>query len=203
MAPMPDNDIVPRVVRPPFRRAAKLVMGNQDAGVVGDELIRACAKELRLADLPPLREWGLALRDAVVYGDDARWRRLNQELRDHSGQSAMARALYDEGSVLREVRSSELASMTDSQATHELAEGALARLARASVFGPEAVVRETLGKVGWGVPELRAYEEQCLDSAQFERLAERLVDRPSGDLRAPRAQSRRSTRDMLDEDLGS
>jgi hypothetical protein len=198
---MPDNDIIPRVIRPGYRKPAQMACGGQDPADVGDVLRSGFAADLRASGLPALSDLGASLRDSAVFGDVEIWSRAVEGHRRAAGDSAVLRGLSAEGERLLETKGHELPAMTDDAVAKMLVHGGFLRAARSAVFGPAAVTREMLKESGKSVAAVRAYQEECLAKAQIEVVADAALRRPAESIRAPRSTRRASTEDMLHQGL--
>lgn len=179
-----------------------MAMGEQAPEVVGDGIRTATAKELRTSGLPPLGPLGVALRNAAQSEEGANWDSACHGLRRVSGDSPFLRALAAEGVRQLEVNRDALRRQTDEQAASTLIEGALERAVDSAVFGSEVVTTAIVGQSSKSIAEVREYQRSCVANAGIETFGRMLIDSPSEQIRAPRSQTRASTNDLLDQDLG-
>jgi hypothetical protein len=199
---MPDNDIVPRVVRGKFRKVARLAIGDHPAPDVGEVLKTAVAADLRASGLPPAGALVGALRECAVFGDRDVWEAEARRFRDTSGKSNVALEVVAEGERLLETRRDALRAMGLGETMEALLGGGIRRAAFAATFGAESVTRTMLAESNRSVAEIRSYQRAIVDHAQTDAMARALADGPSNRVRAPRAKVRATTAEMLDEDLG-
>jgi hypothetical protein len=194
---VPDNDLIPRVVRKAWKPAAELVIGGHPAELVADECGRALAADLREADCN-VAIVGLAakLDEAMALGRPDVYLEAAVEFLQSAGESPVAFAVVAQGERFLEVPSG------DERPTAEgLVDGALRRLADGALFGSQAMLRRMHERAGLTVEALDDYARTVLDLVPAARIATTLARTPEGRVRAPASRSKASTAEMLGEQI--
>jgi len=199
---MPDNDVVPRNIKRPWRKAARAAIARHPVEDVGDECRIAIAQLLRSESPPAAGGLARALTESAAQDDARPWERAKQEYLTASSRSSVAVRLVSEGDRLLEVRSEDLASSSHQDVEQSLIAGGLRRHAEAALWGSQQMIEAMVQEPGIDPAEVRAYETGCLDHAQIPELARRLATRDGKEIRAPATRAPRpDTGAMLDEEV--
>lgn len=195
---MPDLDIVERNLKPHWRKVYRHIKNRQSMDLVGDELNRACAEQLRQEGGNP--GFRRAIDLAVTgYRDGAR--SLSEKCRQYERDFMMspgARGLAD--SVLRLAQEESRGRAISGPLS--LAKQRCIQIADRCFFGR---LQKYIGRGGVfeSFEQLEGFRRELLRSAdsQLWELANRLTRNPSASgLRAPGARTRRATtREFLDQ----
>lgn len=198
---MPDNDIVPRRIRKPWKQAAELVIGGHSIDKVVDECGRALAAELRGAALgPAITELANALDAAVATRQPEVFYAAMERFRRSVSQSPFVPVLLAESEHLLERGLSGHFDEFQEGSVQILVDGSLRRFSEGALFGPEEMLKRVHQATGLSTADLDKYKAEILASLPVSELTKSIV-RPGGLLRAPMRRSRATTSEMLDEEV--
>ncbi len=199
---VPDNDFIPRGVRPAWRKAAELALGLHDRAQVGDACAKALAAEIRAAEIgTPLARLVAELQLAAQTDDYARLRAAEDDFRSAAASVPLATAVINECERLFELNAPAL-STEPLAATHSLLMGgALRHHANSALFGPQQMLIQMHRQAALSYEDVETYRVGILNALPTDHFARALFEHPERAVRAPAATVRASTADMLGEEV--
>lgn len=198
---MPDNDVVPRRIRPRWRMACQLMIEGHEPAFVGATIDRALAETVREVRLPSPLPLVQAARDAIVLADTAAYEAARAEYKASTCGLELADDVLEALTVLCEVRREDLIGQPEHELTHDLVADALRRTADRALCGPEDVAEAMIAK-GSSFDEVDHRQRVCLDSAQYEKLAAQIVAGNADRVRKPPSRVERpSLAALLDQEV--
>lgn len=164
--------------------------------VVADEFRTAVPAVLRAINgCPGIDDVARALRDAALYGDEAKWQAAQKTFLDTNGRHTLSLVICRVANGLLGADSDALGSMTDRRVAQDLARVGLEEFVIHEVFSRG---RHILVNAFATAPEERAVEREVLGLAGLDETAERLLLHPDGQgLRAPASKLTRLATDQL------
>ncbi len=200
ITPVPDNDIVPRRIRRPWKPAAELAIGGKAADLVVDECGRALAREIRESGLAPaVVDLAKALDAAVSAGRPEPFYAAAEVLRDRVDVSPLASSVLAEGEFLLETSLNGYRDALAGGAIEPLINGSLRRFTESALFGSQEMRQRMHRETGKSLSELDSYTSQVLSDLPVSEIARSMVNRPDGEVRAPARTAKATMPEMLGE----
>jgi hypothetical protein len=197
---VPDNDFIPRGVRPAWRKAAELALGLHESVQLTDACAKALAAEIRAADFgAQLARLVADLQAAAFAGDYALLRSAEANFREAASSVPLTTAVIDECERLFELRSFGLSTESLGGIHARLMEGALRHHASSALFGPQEMLIRMHRQATATYEDVDAYRAGVLNALPTDHFSRALFENPDRPVRAPTATARASTADMLGE----
>lgn len=196
---MPDNDLVPKRIRRLWSRPCNAMLGGQEPLLVGHEIDRSLATTLKDIRLPSPEGLVRAMRESVLYSDTSQYEEARARYATEAGRTDLASRLLAQAEELMEFERARLLGHPERELAEELLTAALRRHAEACLCGP-AEVDERMLASGASFEDVRTRQEACLDAAQYDRFAARVLSGDTDRMRTPRSQiPRASTAALLEQ----
>lgn len=200
---MPDQDIVERSLKKPWKPACRLFQGDGSAAVVADALRQALAAVVREeGGLPGFEPMWIATSEAAARPDGARTlaavaREIEQQFGQQPASKVLARALMSNFAVIEAGRALPVARSLAEACLRARVESEFFSKIRHRVVGPAKRFTDASSEQGF------AREVAAQLAPAIEKMAQSLVRDPSAsNLRSPRSTLRkRSTAELLDAPL--
>jgi hypothetical protein len=186
---MPDNDIVPRSIRPRWRKAGQFLIGWHEPSLVGHAVDQALTEAVKAAGLPSPLGLVQRIRDADLASDTAAFEDALEEYSGRAGGHDIGMDVVSEACVFYELRRADLHARPEEAITRDLVVGALRRHAVRSLLGSEAVADKMIA-TGRSRSEIDDHQQRCLDEAQYGAIADQVLRDRSTQARTPASQVR-------------
>ncbi|MDX6541207.1 MAG: hypothetical protein QOI71_2817 [Gaiellales bacterium] len=183
---MPDNDLVPRHVRRVWRRACQAMLGGQEPLEVGREIDRTLTAVVKEQALPSPEGLVRDVRESILYSDTARYEDACARYRREAGLTDLASHVLAELAERMELSRGALLGSPEPETAAAILAGALRRQAEAGMCGPEDVTDRLLVD-GASYADVERRKQECLNAAQYEAVAGRVVAGQADRMRAPRS----------------
>lgn len=201
-SPVPDNDFIPRGVRPVWRRAAQLALGIHESAQVSDACAKALAAEIRDAALgTQLAALVADLQAAARANDYALLRLAEANFRQATVPVPLTTAVIDECERLFELSSPALSTESLAEIHALLIDGTLRHHTSSALFGSEEMLEQMHRQAALSYEDVDAYRAGVLNALPTDYFSRALFENPERPVRAPAATVRTTTADMLGEEV--
>lgn len=193
---MPDQDVIPRSVRGPWRQPFRALAGGRAVEDVAHTVTTAVVASIRAeGGMPWAHGLSTGLERSLASGSRLDWELARSEALAQSGGRAGLRLALEQGEVILADPAGRMA--TDAETA--LVMGTVERTVQARVLAPARA--EMVNRLGDYASEQR-YERAVLDQVPVRQIAEGVIRHPDGKgLRAPSRRGKGSTAELLDKPL--